>query len=182
MQRIAVILLAGSTLFLIGSGCGGSSGSSSSSGTTEQGTTTEAKSSPATPEERVKESVGDTVKAGGYAGDVKIRDVSFYKDFTTVTAETPQGGLQGASCADLDTAAGAIFEKVYKDTGWKGNATIEFRGGLVDKATGKDLPNEQTGGFSIDPGQAKKIDWSDDDALSNIDWSIYRDFCHPALQ
>jgi hypothetical protein len=122
------------------------------------------------------------VEAGGYAGDVKIRGVDFYQDFVTVTAETPEGGLQGASCGDLDTAAGAIFEKVYKDTGWKGNATIEFRGGLVDKATGKDLPNEQTGGFSIDPGQAKKIDWSDDDALSNIDWSIYRDFCHPALQ
>jgi hypothetical protein len=30
--------------------------------------------------------------------------------------------------------------------------------------------------------QAKQIDWSDDDALLNIDWSIYRDFCHPALQ
>jgi major membrane immunogen (membrane-anchored lipoprotein) len=178
MQRIAVILLAGSILCLIGSGCGGSS----ASGNTEQGTTTKAKSSPATPQERVKEAVGDTVHAGGYAGDVKIDDVSHYQNFVTVTAETPQGGLEGAKCGDLDTAAGAIFEKVYKDTGWKGNATINFQGGLVNKATGKKLPHEQTGNFSIDPGQAKQIDWSNGDALANIDWSIYRDFCHPALQ
>jgi hypothetical protein len=26
----------------------------------------------------------------------------------------------------------AIFEKVYKGTGWKGHATITFEGGLVD--------------------------------------------------
>jgi hypothetical protein len=31
-------------------------------------------------------------------------------------------------------------------------------------------------------GEANQIDWSDDDALANIDWSIYRDFCHPALE
>jgi hypothetical protein len=28
----------------------------------------------------------------------------------------------------------------------------------------------------------KQIDWSNEDALLNIDWSNYRDFCHPALQ
>jgi hypothetical protein len=129
----------------------------------------------------VKAALGDTVAAGGYAGDVKIVDVSFYQDFAAVTAKTPEGGVQGASCADLDQAAGAIFEKTYKDTGWKGNTTIAFEGGLVNKATGKELPHAQTGTFSIDPGQAKQIDWSNSDDLSNIDWSVYRDFCHPAL-
>jgi hypothetical protein len=31
-------------------------------------------------------------------------------------------------------------------------------------------------------GQAKEIDWSNEDALLNIDWSLYRDFCHQALE
>ncbi len=113
---------------------------------------------------------------------MKIKKADFYENFAGVTAETPKGGLQGASCADLDEAAGAIFEKIYHGTGWKGNAVIEFYGGLVSKATGKELPNEMTGNFAVDPGQAKQIDWSDDDALANIDWSVYRGFCHPALQ
>ena len=134
-----------------------------------------------TPKQRVKESVGDTVAAGGYAGDVKIKKVDFYGDFVGVTAETPEGGLQGPSCDDLDTASGAIFEKVYNGTGWKGHAVIEFHGGLVSKATGKPS-NDETGSSSMTPGQAKQINWSSSDQLSNIDWSIYRDYCHPALR
>jgi hypothetical protein len=31
-------------------------------------------------------------------------------------------------------------------------------------------------------GQAKQINWSDEDALLNIDWTLYCDFCHPALE
>ena len=130
----------------------------------------------------MREAVGDKVAAGGYAGDVKIKTVDFYGDFAGVTAETPQGGLNGASCGDLDQAAGAIFEKIYKDTGWKGSGYIEFQGGLVNSATGKELPNEMTGNFSMDPGQAKQINWSNSDELSNIDWSVYRAYCHPALK
>jgi hypothetical protein len=59
---------------------------------------------------------------------------------------------------------------------------LVYKGGLVSKATGKALPNVNTGIFTMPAGQANQINWSDDDALSNIDWSIYRDFCHPALQ
>jgi hypothetical protein len=31
-------------------------------------------------------------------------------------------------------------------------------------------------------GRARRIDWSDEDTLLNINWAIYRDFCHPALK
>ena len=74
--------------------------------------------------------------------------------------------MNGASCGDLDQAAGAIFEKIYKDTGWKGNAIITFEGGLVSKATGKGLRRmSRQGSFSMDPAQAKQIDWSNSDDL-----------------
>jgi hypothetical protein len=51
----------------------------------------------------------------------------------------------------------------------------------VDRSTGKALPDANTGIFTMPAGPTKQIDWSDEDALTNIDWSIYRDFCHPAL-
>jgi len=77
--------------------------------------------------------------------------------------------------------AQAIFQKVYKDTGWRKRAVLVYKGGLVDKTTGKELPDVNTGIFTMPATQARQIDWSDDDALSNLDWSFYRDFCHPAL-
>jgi hypothetical protein len=178
MQRISVVLLAGLILVLIGSGCGGSS----TSGNAEEQTTTEAKSIPATPQERVQEAVGDEVSAGGYAGDLKIRDVSFEGNEAQVTATTPEGGFNGASCGDLDDGAQAVFKTIYKDGGWNGGAALVYKGGLVNSSTGKELPDANTGIFTMPAAQAKQIDWSDDDALLNIDWSIYRDFCHPALQ
>jgi hypothetical protein len=52
----------------------------------------------------------------------------------------------------------------------------------VDTSTGEELPDANTGIFTMPPGQAKRINWSDEDALLNIDWSIYRDYCHRALQ
>jgi hypothetical protein len=55
-------------------------------------------------------------------------------------------------------------------------------GGIVNEATGKELPGARTGLFTITAEQAGQIDWSDEDALSDIDWSTYRKFCHQALQ
>ena len=60
--------------------------------------------------------------------------------------------------------------------------SFSFEGGLVDKATGRDLPDAQTGLARMRAGQAKQIDWSDDDALMNIDWSSCQVVCHPALK
>jgi len=32
-------------------------------------------------------------------------------------------------------------------------------------------------------GQAKRINWSDEDAVDfDIDWTLYEDFCHSALK
>jgi zinc ribbon protein len=134
-----------------------------------------------TPRQRVRQSVGESVEAGGYAGTLKIKQLSFYRTTVDIVTETPQGGFNGPSCGDLDAGAGAIFQKIFDGTGWKGAAWIDYRGGLVSKATGKPV-NAVTGSFGINPAQAKHIDWSNSDELSNVDWSIYRHFCHPALR
>jgi hypothetical protein len=136
----------------------------------------------ATPKDRVRDAIGDEVSASGYAGDLEIRNVAFEGSEAQVTVTTPEGGFQGVSCGDLDDGAQTIFQKIYDEAGWKRGAAIVYQGGLVDSSTGKDLPNANTGIFTMLTGQARQIDWSDDDALANIDWSIYRDFCHPALK
>jgi hypothetical protein len=136
----------------------------------------------ATPKDRVRDEIGDTVDASGYAGDLEVSNVSFEGDEAYVTLTTPEGGLQGASCEDLDDGAEAVFAKLYDDAGWKRGAVVIYKGGLVDSSTGEDLPNVNTGIYTMPARQAKRIDWSDDDVILVIDWSIYRDFCHPALK
>jgi hypothetical protein len=184
MKTHVGVALVGSILILSGSGCGGSSSSSADQTTTGSKATTTKPPPPAkaTPKDRVRDELGDEVKAGGYAGDVKIQNVDFIYGEVQVTATTPKGGLNGPGCGDLDDGAKAIFQKIYDDAGWRKGASIGYEGGLVSKATGKEVPNVNTGIFTMSAGQSKRIDWSDDDALSNIDWSIYRSFCHPALQ
>ena len=188
MRALVGALLAASLLILLGSGCGGNSSSSANKTTTESKSTAAKPPPPpppppqTTPKDRVRDELGDEVKAGGYAGDVKIQDVSFGDTEVQVTATTPEGGFSGPSCGDLDDGAHAIFKKIYDDAGWKKGAVLVYKGGLVSKATGKEVPDVNTGIFTMPRGQAKQIDWTDDDALDNIDWSIYRDFCHPALQ
>jgi hypothetical protein len=60
---------------------------------------------------------------------------------------------------------------------------LTFRGGLVDSRTGEELPNAPTGRYAIEQAEAKRIDWSDEDAIEfGIDWSLYRTFTHPALK
>lgn len=137
---------------------------------------------PATPQESVTQALGSEVAAGGYAGDVQINDVSFGGGEVSVFAQTPEGGLQGVSCGDLEDGAAAIFETIYNDGGWNGSAVVAFKGGLVSTATGEELPNVNTGIFTMPAGQAQRINWANEDALLNIDWTLYRDFCHPALQ
>ena len=184
---------AGFVLLLIIAGfTGGNSGKTNQAADSNPSTTTAVattpattpastpKPTPSTPKQRVTEAVGNSVEAGGYAGTLKIKQVWFYRTTAGVVAETPQGGFNGPSCGDLDAGAGAIFQKIYDGTGWKGAATLDYRGGLVSKTTGKAV-NAITGSFGINPRQAKQINWSNSDQLSNIDWSIYRSFCHPAL-
>ena len=81
----------------------------------------------------------------------------------------------------LDDGAQAIFETIYNDAGWNGGAAIVYQGGLVDSATGQELPDANTGIYTMPAGQATGIDWSNEDALLNIDWSVYRNYCHRAL-
>ena len=96
-----------------------------------------------------------------------------------MTIETPEGGAEGASVNDLDGSAAAAFEAVYVDAGWRGDATVQFTGGLVDTSTGRDLPNARTGLYRLTAKQAQRINWDDAEL---IDWSIYRVFAHPALK
>ena len=57
-----------------------------------------------------------------------------------------------------------------------------YQGGIVNEATGKELPGANTGLYKISADEAEQIDWSDQDALSEVDWSTYRKFCHQAFQ
>lgn len=113
-----------------------------------------------------------------------INDVEFGSDALTITAATPEGGLQGASTGDLNDQAAAIFQAVYGDAKYKKTDTvIVFQGGLVDTRTGKDADDVNTGIYTMPRSDAREIDWSDQDTLDVvIDWTLFRDFVHPALK
>lgn len=137
---------------------------------------------PATPKERVRAALGAEVQAGGYAGDLPMNDVFFEGAEVQVTTETPAGGFDGAKCGDLEDGAQAVFETIYNDGGWNGGAALVYKGGLVSTTTGEELPDVNTGIFTMPAAQAKRINWANEDALFNIDWTNYRDYCHPALE
>jgi hypothetical protein len=131
----------------------------------------------------VRQAIGSEVEAGGYAGTLEVADVSFEGREVLVYLKTPEGGLQGASCGDLDDGARAVFKKIYGDAGWPKGAALVYQGGLVSTKTGEELPDVNTGIFTMHASDANQISWSNDDALNyNIDWSNYRDFCHPAMK
>jgi hypothetical protein len=138
-----------------------------------------------TPQKRVRDALAEVGGEKTLAiEDPEVKDITFdpLGKHMAVVAKTPEGGFDGASCEDLDRQAGAIFAELYDEAGWRGDAVVSFQGGLVDKATGRDLPEAKTGFARMRAGQAKQIDWANDDALANIDWSTYREFCHPAVK
>ena len=92
-------------------------------------------------------------------------------DFRLITLETPEGRFEGIRVRPRRSAA-AAFEAVYVDAGWRGHATVEFTGGLVDTGTSRDLPNERKGLYRLTAKQAQRINWDDAEL---IDWSVYRD-------
>lgn len=100
----------------------------------------------------------------------------------TVTLSTPEGGFEGPSTDDTDGLASASLAKVYEDADWHGAAFVEFRGGLVDSATGRELPNAPTANYRVERSAARQIDWFNGEVLFNIDWGIYRGLCRPALK
>ena len=71
---------------------------------------------------------------------------------------------------------------MYNDAGWEGSATVVYVGGIVNEATGEEEPGANTALFRITAEQAEQIDWTDQDALDNIDWSTYRKSCHQASE
>lgn len=115
-------------------------------------------------------------------GDSQVLLVEASFPVVNVTLETPSGGFEGTSTDDTDGLASAAFAKVFGDAGWWGIARVAFRGGLISAATGEELPDLPTASYRVGPREAKQIDWSDDEALSRIDWSLYRELCHPALK
>jgi hypothetical protein len=135
-----------------------------------------------TANERVENAINST-DAGGWVGELKLQKIGADTDALDIYLETPEGGMSGASGDDLDVAAGAAFKAAYGDASYstRKDAAVYFRGGLVDKATGKALPNAETGMYSMTGAQARDIDWDDETAMENIDWSLYRDFVHPAI-
>ncbi|HXV58067.1 MAG TPA: hypothetical protein VD704_09375 [Gaiellaceae bacterium] len=179
MRTLLGVFLAGSLLILtIGSGCAEESSTSGDDGTPAEES---GGSSAGTPRERVQEALGDEVEASGYAGTLEVKNVAFENREAQVTLTTPEGGFEGANCGDMDDGAAAVFETIYNDGGWPRGALVVFQGGLVDTQTGEELPDENAAIYTMPPAQAQQIDWTNEDALLNIDWSNYRDFCHPAF-
>jgi hypothetical protein len=136
---------------------------------------------PPNPQDEVRQALED---AEGPVEDPEVTDVEFGKKEVEVTAKTPEGGLEGASDEDFDRLTGAIFAAIYGDAGWnKTGAVAVYKGGLVDSKTGQELPDANAGIYTISRADASKIDWSDQDAIEfGIDWSLYRDFVHPAFK
>lgn len=132
--------------------------------------------------QRVREALGDNVSSDVAVGDSEVRSVDVNGQLAVVTLSTPEGGFEGPSTDDTDGLASAAFAKVYEDADWNGAAFVEFRGGLVDSATGRELPNAPTANYRVERNAAKQIDWSDEEVLFIIDWGIYRGLCHPALK
>jgi hypothetical protein len=119
----------------------------------------------------------------GLVEDPTIKAFFHEGNTVVVIAETPEGGLEGPSTTDLGYMASGLFEALYGEGGFKGNTTIKFSGGLVDTSTGKDLPDMLTAEYEMKQAEARRIDWSDQDAIDyGIDWSLYRTFVHPAIK
>jgi len=131
--------------------------------------------------DRVRSALGSKVHSDVAVGDSDVRTVSRSGRLLRIVLTTPSGGFQGPSTDDADGLASAAFAKAYQ-AGWTGAASVEFEGGLASRATGKDLPNAEAFGYRVDSGEARQIDWSDEEALFQIDWSLYRTFCHPAFK
>jgi hypothetical protein len=189
VKRVAVVLL---VVAMSPVGCGGDDNANESADPTESAKTETAEQSgpepepeprPKTPRQRLKDALQGEIDAGGYVGKLDIKKVEISSREAAVTVETPEGGFEGASCDDLNDGAGAVFQRIYGEADWKRDAVVVFEGRLVNKETGRDLPNANTGIFTVHGRDARRIDWSDEDAVQfNIDWSVYRDFCHPALK
>jgi hypothetical protein len=160
MKAFVGLFLAGVLLVLIGSACGESS-------TSADQTTT------GTPEQRLQEALS----ANGATGDLEVKDVSVEGTNGKVTVQPAGGSFQGSSCADLDDGAQAVFETIYNDAAWEGDATVVYLGGLVNEATGEELPGAKNARYKMTAEQAEQIDWSDEEALSDVNWSTYRESC-----
>jgi len=145
------------------------------------GSTSEA-GAPTSNRERLRSALDDAEPAG--FGEVSVRAIEFGRALT-IYLRTPEGGFDGPSWDDLDDSAAAAFKAVYAEARYPATreTVIVFQGGLVDTRTGKELPDANTGIYTMKGAAARRIDWSDDDVVSyNIDWSNYRDFAHPALE
>jgi hypothetical protein len=130
----------------------------------------------------LREALGDSVSSDDAVGDSEVRSVKVTGQLVEIILSTPEGGFEGASTDDTDALTSAALAKVYGDADWRGAASVEFRGGLVDSATGRPLPNAPTVSYRVNRNAARRIDWSDEEALYNIDWSIYRGLCQPAIK
>ena len=168
MKPLVGAVLAGSIVIVLVSGCGESSSSAD-------------QTTPTTSEQRLQEELGAEVSASD-SGDLEVKSIAVGTTGARVTVHPPGGGFQGTSCEDLDNGAEAVFETIYNDAEWQRDATVLYEGGIVNEATGKELPGANTGLYKMSAEQAEQIDWSDQDALSEVDWSTYRKYCHQAFQ
>ena len=160
---------------------------------TQPETVTETQPKPTEAKRDWKQDITDAIHANADDGanygavvpnDLKLKSLEVYPPSHLIgaantTMETPEGGFDGPSVDDLAGSAGAVFEAIFNDAGWRRKASVRFTGGLVDKRTGKSLPNDPTGIFVVGPRQAARIAW---DNATEVDWKQYAIFLSPALK
>lgn len=119
----------------------------------------------------------------GSIEDPNIKDVFLSSDRLKIIVATPEGGFEGASTDDMNRMVAAILRTVYTDASFDGETEIRFTGGLVNSKTGADLPDILTGRYVIRAGEAKQIDWNDEDTVDYvIDWNLFRAYAHEAIK
>lgn len=171
MKLLLAVLV---TVALLAGGCG--SGDDDSGGAGSDGSEKPAK--PKSITQKLEDAIEDTP-------NLDVRRIDAGKATLEIELKTPEGGFSDVDGGDFDRHAQQTFGAVYGKVKYKGSreTVIVFKGGLVDKATGKEV-DANAAIYTLKRREADKIDWGDgdSDALYNIEWSIYRDFLHPAFR
>jgi hypothetical protein len=131
---------------------------------------------------RVRNDLGTEVSSPLAVGASEVHSVNGTRRVVNVTLDTPEGGFEGPSTQDMDALVSVTLAKVYGEAHWKGDAYVVFEGGLIDTANGRPLPDAPTTSYRMQHRLAQQVEWSNEQALYNINWSLYRTYCSPVIK
>lgn len=138
------------------------------------------KPQPAKPADQITAALED-VPDSNY--DANVKDVYDLGGKTVIELETPEGGFEGGSSADMNNMVAAVSRRIFTETDLRRPVVIQFSGGLVNAKTGADLPDLVTGVYKISKPETRQVDWDDKNlVMYGIDWSLYRTMLHSAIK